>query len=135
MAKYSEKQNKWTQAYIAKAYDDIKIRVPKGYREKYKAHAEAQGKSLNQLVIGLLEADVEDKEYFRFEVMDVIDGDIFNKGFNSKEEALEYAENEWEHHLTSSDKKRRQEFYVLECVNPDRDAVNHFDGNEVKRWK
>lgn len=62
MAKYSEKQNKWTQAYIAKAYDDIKIRVPKGEREKYKAHAEAKGKSLNQLVIELLDSDIRELE-------------------------------------------------------------------------
>lgn len=58
MAKYSEKQNKWTQDYVKKAYDDIKIRVPKGQREVYKNHAESQGKSLNQLVVELLDKDM-----------------------------------------------------------------------------
>lgn len=58
MAKYSEKQNKWTQDYMKKAYDDIKIRVPKGDREKYKAHAESKGKSLNGLVVELLNEDM-----------------------------------------------------------------------------
>lgn len=38
--------------------DDIKIRVPKGEREKYKAYAESKGKSLNALIIELLESDM-----------------------------------------------------------------------------
>lgn len=59
MSKYNEKQNKWTQDYVKKAYDDIKVRVPKGKRELYKAHAEAQGKSLNQLIIELLDKSMD----------------------------------------------------------------------------
>ena len=58
MARYTEAQNKATQKYISKAYDQFSIRVPKGKREIYKAHAEAQGKSLNQLVIDLLDKDM-----------------------------------------------------------------------------
>lgn len=38
--------------------DDIKVRVPKGTREKYKSYAESKGKSLNALIIELLEADM-----------------------------------------------------------------------------
>lgn len=38
--------------------DDIKVRVPKGEREKYKQYAESVGKSLNALIIELLEADM-----------------------------------------------------------------------------
>lgn len=52
---YTEAQNKATQKYIKKAYDDIKVRVPKGMRDEYRALAEASGKSLNQLIIDLLE--------------------------------------------------------------------------------
>lgn len=59
MARYTEAQNKATQKYISKAYDQFSVRVPKGKREIYKAHAEAQGKSLNQLVIELLDKDME----------------------------------------------------------------------------
>ena len=55
MARYTEAQNKATQKYINKAYDQFSVRVPKGKREIYKVHAEAQGKSLNQLVIDLLD--------------------------------------------------------------------------------
>lgn len=58
MARYTEAQNKATQKYVKNNYDDIKIRVPKGKREIYKAHAESQGKSLNQLVIELLDKDM-----------------------------------------------------------------------------
>lgn len=58
-SKYTEAQNKATQKYIKSAYDDIKIRVPKGMREKYKAHAESKNTSLNKLIIDLLNNDIE----------------------------------------------------------------------------
>lgn len=56
--KYSEAQNKATQRYIRVAYDDIKIRVPKGKRDEYKAYAESKGLSLNKLVVRLLDEDM-----------------------------------------------------------------------------
>lgn len=59
MARYSEAQNKASQKYIRNNYDDIKLRVPKGQRDIYKAHAESKGTSLNKLVIDLLEKDME----------------------------------------------------------------------------
>ena len=40
--------------YLAKL-ENLTVRVPVGDREKYKAFAESQGKSLNALVIELLE--------------------------------------------------------------------------------
>ena len=36
--------------YNAKAYDELKIRVPKGEKDKIKAHADNQGESLNGFV-------------------------------------------------------------------------------------
>lgn len=36
--------------YNAKAYDEIKIRVYKGEKEKIKSHAESKGESLNGFV-------------------------------------------------------------------------------------
>ena len=36
--------------YNAKAYDELKIRVPKGEKEQIKAHAGNQGESLNGFV-------------------------------------------------------------------------------------
>lgn len=56
MAKYSEAQKKAVAKYNAKAYDEIKIRVPKGDKEIYKAIAEAKGKSLNQMITEMLES-------------------------------------------------------------------------------
>lgn len=50
----TEGQRRANTKYHAK-FDDIKIRVPKGTREKYKAFAESQGKSLNALIVELLE--------------------------------------------------------------------------------
>ena len=60
MAKYSKAQKRASMKYNAKAYDDIKVRVPKGKREEYQSYAEAQGKSLNQLIIELLENNIKD---------------------------------------------------------------------------
>ena len=56
---YNESQKKATAKYNTKAYDDIKIRVPKGKREIYKAYAETQKMSLNAYVINLIEKDME----------------------------------------------------------------------------
>lgn len=57
---YSEAQKKATAKYMKNKLDDIKVRVPKGKREVYKAHAERQGKSLNSLIIELLEKDMQE---------------------------------------------------------------------------
>ncbi|WP_418853920.1 Arc family DNA-binding protein [Ruminococcus sp.] len=45
---------------MSKAYDQVSLRMPKGKREEYKAHAERQGKSLNALIIELLEKDMQE---------------------------------------------------------------------------
>lgn len=58
MAKYSSKQNKWTQAYIKKAYDSITIRPPKGDKDKYMKYAASQGISLNRLILNLLDEEI-----------------------------------------------------------------------------
>ena len=58
--KYSEAQNKATQKYIKAAYDTITVRVPKGMRDKYNAHAESKGISLSKLIIDMLNKDLED---------------------------------------------------------------------------
>lgn len=55
MARYSEAQNKATQKYIKKAYDEIKIRVPKGSKAKYQTLAASKGPSLNQYIINCIE--------------------------------------------------------------------------------
>ena len=54
---YTKAGQKAVDKYISKAYDQFSIRFKKGEREKYKEHAESKGKSLNALIIELLEAD------------------------------------------------------------------------------
>ena len=53
----TQAQLKSNAKYHAKL-DDIKVRVPKGMREHYKNYAESKGKSLNALIVELLEADM-----------------------------------------------------------------------------
>lgn len=68
----SKAQQKATSKYISKAYDQVSLRMPKGKREIYKTHAERKGKSLNALIIELLEEDIaienidvlENEDYF-----------------------------------------------------------------------
>lgn len=70
----------------------------------------------------------------KYIIMDYADGDCFTDEFNSKQEALREAREQWEQ-LTEHDQQRRTEFYVLESVNPDEDAPDHYDGEIIKRWK
>ena len=51
-----EAQKKANNKYFEK-FDDIKIRVPKGKKEEYKAQAAEHGLSLNAYIVQLIEAD------------------------------------------------------------------------------
>ena len=46
----SEARRRANEKYNAKAYDEIKTRVPKGRKAEIKAHAEKQGESLNGFI-------------------------------------------------------------------------------------
>lgn len=65
--------------------------------------------------------------------IDEVRGDIFSQEFETESEAIAQADGEW-HLMANCDKKKRNSFYVLESINPDEDAVNHFDGNVIKSW-
>lgn len=43
--------------------DAIKVWVPKGNREKYKNYAKSKGKSLNALIVELLEKEIKEEKY------------------------------------------------------------------------
>ena len=45
--------------YIQQHYDQFSLRMPKGDRERYKVLAEEKGKSLNQLIIDLLDHEYQ----------------------------------------------------------------------------
>lgn len=54
---YSEAQNRATQKYNKKAYDQLAIRVPKGKREEYNEYAAKRGLSLAAYIQELIEND------------------------------------------------------------------------------
>ena len=55
----SKAQQKAVAKYMAENYDEIKVRVPKGKKEKIKAHAEKNGESLNSFVNRAIDETVE----------------------------------------------------------------------------
>ena len=69
----------------------------------------------------------------KYIVMDEKNGDLFSEEYEAIESAIEAAELEF-NRLTDFDKEQRSAFYVLESINPDPDAEDHFDGNVIKRW-
>ena len=46
----SKAQQKAVSKYMKENYDELKARIPKGRKEIIKAHAEAQGESLNAFI-------------------------------------------------------------------------------------
>ena len=46
----AERKAKWQNDYISRTYDRINLTMPKGQKEAVKAHAEAQGESLNGFI-------------------------------------------------------------------------------------
>lgn len=55
---YNEARNRASQKYQNAHLEQIRIWVKKGFKDKYKAYAQKQGKSLTALIIELLEADM-----------------------------------------------------------------------------
>lgn len=60
--KYTEAQKRASQKYKAASRDKLTLDIPKGSKERYKAHAEKRGKSLTALVVDLLERDIKELE-------------------------------------------------------------------------
>ena len=58
----TEAEKKAIAKYHAKL-DEIKVRVPKGKREVYKAYAASKGKSLNALIVELIEFEMKCDEF------------------------------------------------------------------------
>ncbi len=62
----SKAQQKAVSKYMKENYDEIKARIPKGQKEIIKAHAEAQGESLNafinRAIVDTMERDKGDTE-------------------------------------------------------------------------
>lgn len=54
-AKYTEAQKNAIYKHLSEKTDRMDIRMPKGKKEEYRALAERKGKSLNGLILELLE--------------------------------------------------------------------------------
>lgn len=46
----AKKQTDWSRAFNEKAYDRIYVTVPKGDKDKIKAHADQMGESVNGFI-------------------------------------------------------------------------------------
>ena len=55
----SKAQQKAVAKYMAANYDDIKVRVAKGQRERIKAHADANGQSVNAFIVEAINEKIE----------------------------------------------------------------------------
>lgn len=55
-------QQKAVAKYMKNNYDEIKVRVQKGDRQKIAQYAEEKGMSLNAYIKDLIYKDIEDKE-------------------------------------------------------------------------
>ena len=55
----SEARRKANERYNAKAYDEIKVRVPKGQKAELQAHAEQRNESLNGFINRAIDTQVE----------------------------------------------------------------------------
>lgn len=56
---YNEKAKERTIKYMNEKRDKLTLNLPKGDKERYKAHAEAKGMSLTALIVELIEADMK----------------------------------------------------------------------------
>ena len=59
MPPVSEAQKRATMKYMAKAYDRIELKVPKGRKAELQEHAAAQGESLNGFVNRAIDNQLE----------------------------------------------------------------------------
>lgn len=57
--KYTEAQKNAAIKYMRDKTDDIRLRVPKGTKERWKAAAAAKGKSMTQFVVDTVEAAID----------------------------------------------------------------------------
>lgn len=55
---YTEAQKKASIKYMSEKTDDIRLRVPKGLKDKYKKAATARGKSMTQFIIECVEKEI-----------------------------------------------------------------------------
>lgn len=60
-SKYTEAQKRAIKKYNTETTDEIKVRPPKGTKDRWRAAAEADGKSLQRYIIDAVEAEIQKK--------------------------------------------------------------------------
>ena len=55
--KYTEAQKKASMKYLTENTDSLQLRLPKGTKDRWRAKAEAQGKSLSRMIIDAVEGN------------------------------------------------------------------------------
>ena len=55
----SKAQQNATNKWIAKAYDRINLTIPKGQKERIKAHADSQGESVNAFIFRAISETID----------------------------------------------------------------------------
>ena len=55
---YNEASKKAAMKYMAEKREDLKLNLPKGKKDEYKAHAASKGVSLTKLIVNLIEQDM-----------------------------------------------------------------------------
>ena len=58
---YTEAQKKASIKYMSEKTDDIRLRDPKGLKDKYKSEAEKRGISMTQFIINCVEKEIGNK--------------------------------------------------------------------------
>ena len=58
-AKYTDAQKAATQKYLGEKTDDIRIRTPKGTKDRWREAATAAGVSLNRYIVDAVEEKIE----------------------------------------------------------------------------
>jgi predicted HicB family RNase H-like nuclease len=57
---YTEAQKKASIKYMSEKTDDIRLRVPKGLKDKYRKEAEKRGMSMTQFIINCVTKEIND---------------------------------------------------------------------------
>lgn len=57
--KYTEAQKRAAIKYLSEKTDDVRVRVPKGTKERWKEAAAAEDKSLQKFIIDAVEAQIK----------------------------------------------------------------------------
>lgn len=61
-SKYTDAQKRASIKYLQEKTDDIRIRAPKGTKERWREYAEMKGESLNQFVIKAVDTIIDKKQ-------------------------------------------------------------------------